>query len=74
VGTVYRSEHSKWLDGYGKARVRPAACLDERRKVTILHQHPIPGSAGTVHPQIGARPQLWKGLWTESTVQGRRPT
>jgi hypothetical protein len=39
-----------------------------------LQQHPGPGSAERVRTRIGARPQLWKVLWTEPTVQGRRPT
>jgi hypothetical protein len=73
VGTVYRSEHSKRFHGHGMTRVVPRL----RRRTTQgnhLQQHPGPGSAERVRTQIGARPQVWKGLWTEPTVQGRRPT
>ncbi len=71
MGTVYRSEHSKWFRAQGIWLDPPLAPTNEAG-------YPIaaaPGSRLFWRPaRGGARPQLWKVLWTKSTLQGRRPT
>jgi hypothetical protein len=72
VVTVYRSEHSKQrCRSEGTLSVTPLAPENDagqqdgkRRSTPIL----------TERRPIGTRPQLWISLWTDRTVQGRRPT
>jgi hypothetical protein len=73
LGTVYRSEHSKWLLGT-QHPTRPVACPDERSRVSKRRSSARDAALPALRTQGGARPQLWIVLWTESTVQGRRPT
>jgi hypothetical protein len=72
VGTVYRSDHSKWLHGTKDPTRTNLPPYESSRQ--SHRSNPQAQTLRGLLTWIGARPQLWKVLWTESAVPGRRPT
>jgi hypothetical protein len=73
IGTVYRSEHGNEVREWRSSESGTPGYPED----ILLYEHARasdPELAGWYAIQFGAHPQLWISLWTDQTVQGRRPT